>query len=233
MTEGIDISGHQNPAGMHWDRIKAAGIEFVVAKSHEGALYLDSAFKAHVKDALAEDLLVGSYIYFWGSVDPKEDTILTWVDSLAEATVQFVALDVEVPSPGMAAVEYNFWWTKDAAGKPALRKENLPLIQERVLKTRELLMQRMGRKILLYTGIPAWQALDLGHTAFNKDDLWWAQYYKAPTLAPKKPLIHQYSGSGFVDGVCDAAGRAVYVDRNHTDLSRDDLVAWANNTLIA
>jgi GH25 family lysozyme M1 (1,4-beta-N-acetylmuramidase) len=216
---------------MHWDRIKAAGIQFVIVKSHEGGLYLDGAFKQHVQNLQAAEMLYGSYIYFWGSIEPTEATIQVWAQDLADAEVQFVALDVEIPSPGTARSEYSFWWKPGLNGKDVLRTENLPLLQERVVKTRELLMQATGRKLLLYTGIPAWQALSLHATPFNDDDLWWAQYWDKPTLAPKTPLIHQFSGSGFVDGVCDASGHSIYVDLNHTDLSLDEFTAWANNTL--
>jgi lysozyme len=57
--KGIDVSHWQgNP---DFKRVKAAGIQYVIAKATEGVNYIDPCFKTNVQAALSADLQVGAY----------------------------------------------------------------------------------------------------------------------------------------------------------------------------
>jgi lysozyme len=68
MIKGIDISHHQG--NVDFQRIKAAGIQFVMLKATEGVNYIDPCFKSNAAAALAAGLPIGVYHFLRaGSVE--------------------------------------------------------------------------------------------------------------------------------------------------------------------
>lgn len=66
---GIDVSVHNNDRYIHngrrlpWDKIKAAGVEFVIVRTGAGLSLEDEDFQQTVMDAKSHGLKVGAYHY--------------------------------------------------------------------------------------------------------------------------------------------------------------------------
>jgi uncharacterized protein (TIGR02597 family) len=60
---GIDVSSYQPDANMNWPQIKSGGITFAWAKATEGTGVNDSQYTAHMANAKAAGVIIGSYHY--------------------------------------------------------------------------------------------------------------------------------------------------------------------------
>lgn len=60
---GVDVSSYQSDAAMNWTSIKNAGYVFAWAKATEGGGTGDSQYTAHMSNAKAAGVIIGSYHY--------------------------------------------------------------------------------------------------------------------------------------------------------------------------
>lgn len=68
---GIDISHHNGI--VDFDTIRRdTDLDFVICKATEGATYTDTLFASNIKDARANELLVGAYHYYRGTSHPQK-----------------------------------------------------------------------------------------------------------------------------------------------------------------
>jgi GH25 family lysozyme M1 (1,4-beta-N-acetylmuramidase) len=104
--KGIDISHHNNDKGkIDWEKVKAAGYEFVIIKCSQGSAYRDPFFKENKANARNVGLAIG-YYHFAGNYNPAtnvstpDDPIKEanhFIESVGDIAVgEFLVLDWEV-----------------------------------------------------------------------------------------------------------------------------------------
>lgn len=92
MIRGIDISHHQGSPD--FQRVKKAGIRFVMLKATEGVNYTDPCFHANIKAALAAGLPVGAYHFL--RTTPLEQQAADFLAAIKPYKLTWpAALDVE------------------------------------------------------------------------------------------------------------------------------------------
>lgn len=109
MKFGVDVSAHQNPASLPWDKF-AASTDFVIARASYGTMR-DTALVEHVKRTRGIGKKVGSYHFFRPSqpVQAQLDVLLAQLDLIKLGPGDIVpALDIELDP-----------FTADAAHYPA------------------------------------------------------------------------------------------------------------------
>lgn len=67
--DGIDISHYQH--FIHWSEVAANNIQFAYVKATEGEMLRDEYYETNISRAKANDLKVGSYLFFRPSVSAK------------------------------------------------------------------------------------------------------------------------------------------------------------------
>ena len=173
---GVDLS-HYN-GKVNFDKLAAAGIQFVYLKATQGQHYVDPSFAIHSKALRGSDMLRGAYHFF----EPE-------VDAIAQAdhflnTIKHNDYNL----PPMLDVEI----TQEAPSN---------LIQSGVKKWLEKVKKRLGCTPVIYTYGDFWQH-QLG-SAFSEYPFWLADYAKKPNVpkTAKNWHIWQYSDKGRLPGV--------------------------------
>ncbi|WP_322902969.1 glycoside hydrolase family 25 protein [Paenibacillus campi] len=192
-AQGIDVSHWQG--NIDWNRVKAAGKQFVFIKATEGKSYRDQQFLSNVSGARAVGLLVGAY-HFVNAVNV--------VDAKLEAANFVTRLQ---DAGGTASFELppvmDYESNPGNLNKRSINAVALAFLQE---------VERLGgRKPIVYTGNAFAQNFE---PALSDYDLWIARYSntRVPDDAPawKRWSFWQYTDSGQVSGIGGGVDLNVY-----------------------
>ena len=178
--KGIDIS-HWN-GNIDFDKVRAAGIEFVIIKAggSDRRFYIDPMFKTNYEKAKAAGLMVGAYYFvgkkFYGDVAGIEDAkrFIKILDGLKFEYPVFV--DVE---------------TTDARYKELATDATIAFCST---------MEAAGYFVGIYASDISGFKEKLNHDRLMQYVHWVARYGKKPTNCIDG-FIHQYSSKGAVDGI--------------------------------
>ena len=202
MSKGIDVSQYQN--SVNYQQVKASGIDFVIIRAGYGMYenQKDSLFESHYANAKAAGLHVGAYHYSYAKsaaeAQKEADVLLKWI-----AGKQFdypVYFDIEDPSQANL-------------GKGLITDITVAFCDK---------VEKAG----YFTGVYAstdWLKNRLDMNRINRFTIWKADYRSNPDTSISCD-IHQYTGSGQVNGI---SGR---VDMNNAtrDFPNEILSAGLN-----
>ena len=182
MTYGIDISHHQGSPD--FQRVKKAGIRFVMLKATEGVNYTDPCFHTNIKAAIAAGLPVGAYHFL--RTTPLEQQAADFLAAIKPYKLTWpAALDVEhAELTGM--------------GRSKLTDMVLGFCAR---------VKSAGYQPLVYSNynwLYAAKYLDTGRIRAAGVPVWMAWYSNAtPANTDRSPLcdIWQYCSDGHVDGI--------------------------------
>ena len=185
--KGIDVSEFQG--NIDWDKVKNDGVEFALLKLGNiydyDANYKDSKFESNYKNAKAQGIKVGAYIYnYCNAVDTLKKGLKWAFEKLGNKKPDLpIYLDME---------------DKDIQGETKVS------LTEQCNEFAKF-VQEKGFKAGVYANVN-WLKNELNPNEFDKDiSVWAAQYYKECQYTGKYD-IWQYTSSGKVDGVsgnCD------------------------------
>ncbi len=192
---GIDVSNHQNPKALDWNKVKQWGAVWAYIKATEGQDYSDPSSFEHAVRAQDAGVTVGYYHF------ARPDSIKTTVedDAKAEAEDFLKALDA-LPKGGLPPV---LDWERDA---PNLDKDQMASWALTFLQT----LQNAGTKTpVVYTGYYHMQETTRLDPAFTNYALWQPWYRPGrnpwdgpPTVAEpwKTWSVYQYTDQGIIPG---------------------------------
>lgn len=185
--KGIDVSEFQGK--IDWAKVKKDGIEFAILKLGNiydyDANYKDSKFDTNYKNAKAQGIKVGAYIYnYCNSVDTLNKGLKWAIEKLDKKKLDLpIYLDME---------------DKDIQGETIESLTNQCNEFAKYIKNE-------GYQAGIYANVN-WLKNELDPSNFNKElSVWVAQYYKECQYTGKYD-IWQYSSSGKVSGIsgnCD------------------------------
>lgn len=185
--KGIDVSEFQG--NIDWNKVKADGIEFAILKLGNiydyDANYKDSKFDTNYKNARANGIKIGAYIYNYCN------TIDTLKKGLEWAIKKLEGKELDLPF-------YLDMEDKDIQGET---KETLTNQCNEFAKY----VESKGYQAGVYANVN-WLKNELNPNDFDKKiSVWVAQYYKECQYTGKYD-IWQYASDGKVDGIsgrCD------------------------------
>ena len=185
--KGIDVSEFQG--NINWNKVKADGIEFAILKLGNiydyDANYKDSKFDTNYKNARANGIKIGAYIYNYCN------TIDTLKKGLEWAIKKLEGKELDLPF-------YLDMEDKDIQGETVATLTNQCNEFAKYVKSK-------GYNAGVYANVN-WLKNELNPSDFDKDiSVWVAQYYKECQYEGDYN-IWQYSSSGKVSGVsgnCD------------------------------
>ena len=185
--KGIDVSEFQG--SINWDKVKADGIEFAILKLGNiydyDANYKDSKFDTNYKNARANGIKIGAYIYNYCN------TIDTLKKGLEWAIKKLEGKELDLPF-------YLDMEDKDIQGET---KETLTNQCNEFAKY----VESKGYQAGVYANVN-WLKNELNPNDFDKKiSVWVAQYYKECQYTGKYD-IWQYASDGSVSGIsgnCD------------------------------
>ena len=185
--KGIDVSEFQG--NIDWDKVKADGIKFAILKLGNiydyDANYKDSKFDTNYKNARANGIKIGAYIYNYCN------TIDTLKKGLEWAIKKLEGKELDLPF-------YLDMEDKDIQGET---KETLTNQCNEFAKY----VESKGYQAGVYANVN-WLKNELNPNDFDKDiSVWVAQYYKECQYTGKYD-IWQYASNGKVSGIsgnCD------------------------------
>lgn len=203
MRYAIDVSHHQNPASLPWDRF-AGSVHAVIARACYGSELRDRAASEHIRRARGIGALVGLYMFFRPSqpVAKQFDVFRSVAEQVGLSGGDIVpALDVEAdpfPAPGSAV--------STAWAGP-------------VRELAERLDEWSGAKCMPYITQREWAALGKPAWMLEADRPIWVAHYTG-ALVPATPggrafTIWQHRVGPFVPG-----GAGGYV-KAHPDLDQN------------
>ena len=185
--KGIDVSEFQG--SIDWNKVKKEGVEFAILKLANiydyDANYKDSKFDTNYKNAKAQGIKVGAYIYnYCNSVDTLNKGLKWAIEKLDKKKLDLpIYLDME---------------DKDIQGETIESLTNQCNEFAKYIKNE-------GYQAGIYANVN-WLKNELDPSNFNKElSVWVAQYYKECQYTGKYD-IWQYSSSGKVSGIsgnCD------------------------------
>lgn len=177
--KGIDVSKYQGI--VDWNKVKAAGIYFVMIRCSYGKLenQIDSCFKTNIQGAQAAGLKVGVYHY-------------SYAQSVAEAVQE---AQVCLNAIKGYKLDYPVAFDIEDDTMTHLSRTTLTEIAKAFLQT----VTNAGYKAVLYAN-PNWIQNYLYLSQLTNWDLWLAQYATSPTTAYKYTMW-QYSQSGTINGI--------------------------------
>ena len=185
--KGIDVSEFQG--NIDWDKVKNDGVEFVVLKLGNiydyDENYKDSKFDTNYKNARAQGIKIGAYIYnYCNTVDTLKEGLKWAIEKLDGKKFDMpIYLDME---------------DKDIQGETTQTLTN---------QCNEFakFVQEKGYKAGVYANVN-WLKNELNPNDFDKKiSVWVAQYYKECQYTGKYD-IWQYASDGSVSGIsgnCD------------------------------
>ena len=195
IIKGIDIS-HWN-GDIDFNKVKAAGIEFVIIKAggSDRGFYTDSKFRENYEKAKAAGLFVGAYYFvgknFYGDLSGIEDA-KRFIKILQGMQFEYpVYLDVE---------------TTDARYKELATDAAVSFCST---------MEAAGYYVGIYASDISGFKEKLNHSRLQNYAHWVARYGKDPEVC-KEGVIHQYSSKGAVDGIVGS----VDLDKTSCDYSK-------------
>ena len=185
--KGIDVSEFQG--NVDWKKVKSSGINYAIIKFGNiydyDENYLDSKFERNYKNAKAQGIKVGAYIYnYCNSVDTLKKGLEWAFEKLAGKKLDMpIYLDME---------------DKDIQGETVETLTNQSNEFAKYVKNK-------GYKAGVYANVN-WLKNELNPEKFDKDiSVWVAQYYKECQYTGKYD-IWQYASNGKVSGIsgnCD------------------------------
>lgn len=189
--KGIDISAYQDGEPIDFEKIKEAGIDFVIVKATEGVAYLNPHFDRDVYDAHQAGLAVGAYTFF----HPEQDGVAQ-ANKFHQAmekhpVIAFAVIDFEVKPE-----------TQDAAHA-----------HERLDECRTVLRQHGHRTVTYSYGSFLAGIVPESCKFCPTDPLWDAAYQPEEPHAPKpwtEVTIWQNSQTGHVPGIAGAVDLDVF-----------------------
>ena len=195
VIKGIDIS-HWN-GDIDFNKVKAAGIEFVIIKAggSDRGFYTDSKFRENYEKAKAAGLFVGAYYFvgkkFYGDLSGIEDA-KRFIKILQGMQFEYpVYLDVE---------------TTDSRYKELATDAAIAFCST---------MEAAGYYVGIYASDISGFKEKLNHSRLEKYAHWVARYGKDPEVC-KEGVIHQCSSKGAVDGIVGS----VDLDKASCDYSK-------------
>ena len=195
IIKGIDIS-HWN-GDIDFNKVKAAGIEFVIIKAggSDRGFYTDSKFRENYEKAKAAGLFVGAYYFvgkkFYGDLSGIEDA-KRFIKILQGMQFEYpVYLDVE---------------TTDNRYKELATDAAIAFCST---------MEAAGYYVGIYASDISGFKEKLNHSRLQNYAHWVARYGKDPEVC-KEGVIHQYSSKGAVDGIVGS----VDLDKTSCDYSK-------------
>lgn len=202
-VKGIDVSKYQSTVA--WNKVKAAGVSFAVARVSDGTGYLDQYFSQNWKGMRTAGLLRGAYQYF----RPAQD-------ALAQATLFVKRINA---AGGMRDGDLPCVLDLETSG--GLSSSG---VLRAVATWIAYVEKHTNRRPIIYTGSYFWDEHKLG-SGYAGYPLWTAHYTSASCpLVPNawsRWTIWQYTSSASVSGV---TGR---VDANRFNGTLSQLKAFA------
>lgn len=186
--KGIDVSKHQGK--IDWKKVAGDGVEFAFLRvafrgyGKEGKLVLDDSFEQNIKDAIANHIKVGVYIY---SQAMNEEELMEEANLVLEAIAPY---KIECP------VVYDVEKVSGADGRmnsldPKTRTDLTILFCDTIAKA--------GYKPMIYHNMEM-GALMLEIDRLEAYDKWFA-YYNKELYYPYEYKIWQYSDKGKINGI--------------------------------
>lgn len=185
---GIDVSKYQNE--VDWDRVKAAGVEFVILRigyrgyGESGVLRLDERFVQHLAGAQKAGLDVG--VYFFSQAISEEEA-----EEEAEFVIEHLK-GVELQCPvffdpeNIKDAEAR---TDDVTGEQFT--ENAVVFCEKI--------REAGYEPMVYSNM-VWEAYKLDLSRLEEYGIWYADYEASPQT-PYEFEYWQYTETGTIDGI--------------------------------
>ena len=201
--KGIDVSEFQG--NINWDKVKADGIEFAILKLGNiydyDANYKDSKFDTNYKNARANGIKIGAYIYNYCN------TIDTLKKGLEWAIKKLEGKELDLPF-------YLDMEDKDIQGET---KETLTNQCNEFAKY----VKNEGYEAGVYANVN-WLKNELNPNDFDKDiSVWVAQYYKECQYTGKYD-IWQYASDGKVDGISGNVDMNYFYGKLQEDTENND-----------
>jgi len=191
-ARGIDVSHHQAPSSVDWERLASTGHAFAFARAANG-IKLDATFAAHFRAARSTGLAVGPYIFVRQAqdADAQMAALLRQADLVGHGHGDLPpALDVE-PHPG--------------------EKFNADALRARVAVLIEQVRDRFG-SVVVYTNVSTWTRLGNPTLLAERGVLLWVAHWDVQE--PRTPMdlpwdFWQYR-VGPLDGVDGAIDQNVF-----------------------
>lgn len=204
LSSGIDIAGHQHPAGspIDWHQVANSSQDFAFIKATEGVGFTNTHFPADVNDARGAGLHVGAYHYARPGTDAKaQAAYFAETINKADATLPPVLDLEETDGLGVTALQN---WTRDF-----------------LTETQRL----TGKTPMIYTYRYFWIEQMGNTTEFSQYPLWLAAWQNTPPAEVPGGWSYmtfwQRSAHGRVSGIVSE------VDLNLFNGTRDQLEAFA------
>lgn len=188
IQRGIDVSRFQKD--IDWDRVKAAGIDFVIVRvgfrgyGSSGQLKEDERFRQNIEGAHAAGLEVG--VYFFAQAVNEEEAIeeAQFVEGLLEG------IDIELPVVYDPELIRDDEARTDNVSGEQFTKNTIAFCEE---------MRSAGYEPMIYSNM-VWEAelFDMGQ--LQQYPFWYADYEPVPQT-PYAFEYWQYSEKGRVDGI--------------------------------
>ena len=185
---GIDVSHYQGD--IDWQKVKAAGIEFVFVRlgyrgyGQDGVLKMDTNFEKNMEGARAAGLDVGVY-FFAQAVNETEA-----VEEAEFVLEHLMEYDLQMP------VVYD----PESVVHEEARTDNVT--GEQFTKNTKAFceaIEKSGYDAMVYCNM-TWQAFKLDLEELEEYPIWYADYEEYPQT-PYHFEIWQYSNEGTVDGI--------------------------------
>ena len=174
--QGIDVSNHNG--AIDFEKVAAAGINFVYVKASEGVGYKDPRFESNISNARKAGLKVGAYHFFRKDKDGA---------SQAEFFMRVVK-NVAVDMPYVIDVED---WGNSMIASDNETVENLHDMVR--------LLENANLRIMIYTNKDGYRKYVKLY--FPELRLWLCSFTHPSKLTDFDWHIHQYSHWGEVDGI--------------------------------
>ena len=185
--KGIDVSEFQG--SINWDKVKADGIKFAILKLGNiydaQSNYKDSKFDTNYKNAKAEGIKIGAYIYNYCN------TVDTLKEGLEWALEQLDGKKLDMPI-------YLDMEDKDIQG------ETVETLTEQCNEFAKYVKSK-GYQVGVYANAN-WLKNELNMSDFDKDLSIWVAQYKVSKPQIENPDIWQYTSDGSISGIsgrCD------------------------------
>ena len=184
-VKGIDVSVHQGK--IDWNKVKKAGIKFVIIRAGYGQNNIDASFKENIKGALAAGLKVGVYWFSYA-----------YTTSMAKKEAEYclsAVKDYDIKLPIFFDWEYD---SMEYAKKHGVICTKDLITSMSVAFCNEI---KKAGYIAGYYENPDYIANHIYQDKLKGFDFWLAHYTTKKSMACD---IWQYSDKGKVDGINEA-----------------------------
>lgn len=176
-VRGVDVSKHSGV--IDWKRIKEQGVDFVIIKATEGENYIDPLYDDNYRNAIRQDLIVGTYHFFRFNKDGEKQAL----HYLKYAKIKSGNL--------MPAIDVEFF------GNEKSNKSDDEIVKE-IKSFVNLIVSRTGVCPIIYTNREAYNRLIKNN--FPDQFLWYCDLNQDPDNENVKCQFWQYSHKGKLEG---------------------------------